>query len=95
MHFNTFVLGYLCKSDAHRYFLHLIKTLPKEIQDLFSVDERSFDEIFHLTDERILHVYQVIQSMAETKNNLPDCNENLEIENCNEFIDFDSCSEPF
>ena len=86
MHFNTFVLGYLCKSDAHRYFLHLIKTLPKEIQDLFSVDERSFDEIFHLTGGRILliedYVYQVIYSMAETRN-LPDGNENLKVENCN------------
>ena len=80
------MLGDLCKSDAHRYFLHLIETLPKEIQDLFPVDERSFDEIFHLTGGRILliedYVYQVIYSMAETRN-LPDGNENLKVENCN------------
>ena len=71
IHIKTFVLGDLNKADSHRYFLELIKTLPEEFQDLFQLDERSFDTVFHLTGGRMLlieeYVYQGIRSMARTK----------------------------
>ena len=72
IHIHTFVLGDLSKSDGHKYFLELIKTLPLESQGLFPLDERSFDEIFHLTGGRMVlieeYVYQGIFSIPRTKN---------------------------
>ena len=89
MHFNTYVLGDLCKSDAHRYFLQLIEAQSIEIQDLFPVDENSFDEIFHLTGGRMLliedYVYQVIYSMATTRI-LPDGDENLKLKTARTYL---------
>ena len=71
IHIHTFVLGDLSKSDGHRYFLELVKALPLECQDLFPLDEQSFDEIFHLTGGRMVlieeYVYQGIYSIARTR----------------------------
>ena len=71
IHIHTFVLGDLSKSDSYRYFLELIKTLPLESRNLFPLDERSFDEIFHLTGGRMVlieeYVYQSIYCMGRTR----------------------------
>ncbi len=71
IHIHTFVLGDLSKSDGYRYFLELIKTLPLESQSLFPSDDRSFDEIFHLTGGRMVlieeYVYQGIVWMDRTR----------------------------
>uniref|UniRef100_A0A7S0QL78 Uncharacterized protein n=1 Tax=Cryptomonas curvata TaxID=233186 RepID=A0A7S0QL78_9CRYP len=71
LHINTYILGDLSQSESHRYFLELIKSLPRECQDLFPLDERSFDRIFYLTGGRMLlieeYVYQGIRSMPTTR----------------------------
>ena len=65
------MVGDLSQSDSHRYFLELIRNLPLESQDLFQSDERSFDEIFHLTGGRMMlienYVNQVVRTMASTR----------------------------
>ena len=71
IHVKNFVLGDLSKSDAHRYFLELVKTLPENGRSIFPLDQRSFDEIFHLTGGRMLlienYVNQATRSIALSK----------------------------
>jgi hypothetical protein len=74
IHIKTFVLGDLCSSHAHEYYLDLIKRLPALSQQLFPLDEKSFDDIFHLTGGRMLlieeYIYQALVPAAEA-NSLP------------------------
>jgi hypothetical protein len=64
---KTFVLGDLSKSDSHRYFFELIKTLPREFPDLFQLDERSFDKVFHLTGGRMVLIEDYVYEATSSK----------------------------
>ena len=66
IHFETLVLGDLSKHEAFKYYLEVIKRIREDRQQLFSRDEKSFDEIFHLTGGRMVLIEQYVSEVSRT-----------------------------